>query len=367
MKIIQIDDRFEICDDGMRTHDRLPPQTYVVRFADMHGFYLERHAPLAVTEKIYGDHSRKVEKVLAAFARTDRNLGVILSGRKGIGKSVFARMLGDRAVERGLPVLIIEKYVPGIAAYIESIDQEAMVLFDEFDKTFVKIGTDDDTTPQTSLLSLFDGLASGKKLFVVTCNEIFLLSDYLVNRPGRFHYHFRFEYPGDTEIREYLQDKLDRKYWPEIDAVVEFSHRVDLNYDCLRAIAFELSTGSPFAESIKDMNIVNMDEAEYDLALRFDDGTVLTRKRCEMNLFGQDAPEEFWLRNSRGYYAAKVAFVPSECVFDPAHGCLVLNGGSLEITEYDDKHEDEAAALRKAKPLYLSVTQNRGRDIHYAV
>ena len=40
------------------------------------------------------------------------------------------------------------------------------------------------------MLSLFDGLDNGKKLFVITCNEVERLNAYLLNRPGRFHYHF---------------------------------------------------------------------------------------------------------------------------------------------------------------------------------
>ncbi|MCM1224857.1 MAG: ATP-binding protein, partial [Lachnospiraceae bacterium] len=89
MKTIQIGRRFEIYDDDLQTHDRLPAQVYTVRFAKMTGFYLEQHTPLAVNEKVYGVHNQKVEKVLGAFENFGRNLGVILSGNKGIGKSIF--------------------------------------------------------------------------------------------------------------------------------------------------------------------------------------------------------------------------------------------------------------------------------------
>ena len=78
----------------------------------------------------------------------------------------------------------------------------------------------------------------GKKLFLITCNEIRKLNDYLINRPGRFHYHFRFDYPSYEEIRENLQDKLEEKYYGEIEGVVAFSRKVNFNYDCLRAIIF---------------------------------------------------------------------------------------------------------------------------------
>lgn len=367
MKTIQIGSRFEIYGDDLRTYDLLPPQTYVVRFEKMTGFYLEQHAPLAVGEKIYGVHQQKVDKVLDAFGRFGRSLGVILSGKKGIGKSLFAKLLGAKAVEKGLPVIIVEQYIPGIASYIESIEQEAMVLFDEFDKTFS--GRNDNSTPnpQDSLLSLFDGVASGKKLFVVTCNDLYRLNDFLVNRPGRFHYHFRFERPGDEEIREYLQDKLEERYWPEIDAVINFSRRVELNYDCLRAIAFELSSGAAFSEVIKDMNIVNIGVCNYNLALHLDNRAVLTASDCALDMFDQEEAEEVWLKNSRGQLLMRISFIPSEGVYDPARGCILINGESVDIINYDEDYEDEVKKLKQAKPLYLSITMAHGRDIHYLV
>ncbi len=111
-----------------------------------------------VKEKVYGIHPKKADKVFKAFTKFERNLGVILSGDKGIGKSLFARILASKAVEYGYPVIIIDQFIPGIASYIESIEQEAVFLFDEFDKTFGSIRPgDNEGDPQSGLLSLFDG------------------------------------------------------------------------------------------------------------------------------------------------------------------------------------------------------------------
>ena len=133
-----------------------------------------------------------------------------------------------------------------------------MFLFDEFDKTFGDIRTgENEANPQSGLLSLFDGTSNGKKLFVITCNSLYRLNDYLVNRPGRFHYHFRFDYPTPEEVREYLTDKLSGQYQAEIEKVILFSKKVSLNYDCLRAIAFELNLGEPFWKAIFVLHIIN--------------------------------------------------------------------------------------------------------------
>ena len=102
MKAIKIGNRVEIYNDTVRTFDALPPKTYMVRFAKMSGFYLEEYTDIAVNEaKVYGGQPEKACKVIASYQRFDRNLGVILSGDKGMGKSLFARLLAVRAVGQG--------------------------------------------------------------------------------------------------------------------------------------------------------------------------------------------------------------------------------------------------------------------------
>lgn len=109
----------------------------------MTGFYLEKYNEFDIKEnKIYGNHLdkvNKVNKVIKSFELFDRNLGVILSGNKGIGKSLFAKLLAIKANEKGYPLIVVDSFIPGIASYLESIQQEVVVLFDEFDKTFFSI------------------------------------------------------------------------------------------------------------------------------------------------------------------------------------------------------------------------------------
>ena len=137
MKVISTGSKFDIYPDDLKSFDRLPANYYVVRFHPKKGFYLEKYTEFQMTEsKIYGIHLEKVHKVLKLFDAFNRNLGVILSGDKGIGKSLFARLLGREAVNNGMPVIIVEGFIEGIGSFIDSIDQEVLVLFDEFDKTF---------------------------------------------------------------------------------------------------------------------------------------------------------------------------------------------------------------------------------------
>lgn len=91
MKAISTGNTYRIYDDSLETYDVLPPQVYSVRFSNMTGFFLEKHADMEISErKIYGVHLGKVEKVFASFETFERNLGVILSGDKPFTRDTFS-------------------------------------------------------------------------------------------------------------------------------------------------------------------------------------------------------------------------------------------------------------------------------------
>lgn len=284
MHIVESGKRYRIFNNAITTYDQLPPKTYRVDYdPDTRTFsLLEAHDFEIPETKIYGQHLDKVKKVLNAMDKMNRNLGVILSGDKGIGKSLFSKCLGLKARKKGIPVILVNEYNEGIANFLEEIEQTVMILFDEYDKTF----NDKKYNCQAEMLSLFDGVSAGKKLFVITCNKIQSLSQYLINRPGRFHYHFRFLYPTADEIRDYMEDKLDKQYYDEIENVIAFSVRMNLNYDCLRSIAFELNNGLKFQEAINDLNIIRISQYKnIKIIVEFENQATLSGKIKEWQLY----------------------------------------------------------------------------------
>ena len=281
MNIVSSGGRYQIYGDELRTYDKLPAGSYEVEFNPMSGFSLSSRTDLEVKEeKIYGDRYKKVEKALRSFEATDRNFGIILSGKKGIGKSLFAKMIATESTKRGYPVIVVSRAISGIAGFISSIEQEAVVIFDEFDKTFSNGRSDDDddegSSIQDELLPLFDGIDSGKKMFVITCNELYKISTYFKNRPGRFHYHFNLGNPSVDEIREYLTDKLKPEFYSQIDGVIRLSAISDVNYDILRALVFELNQGYSLEECLEDMNITREDDIRLKASVTLSDGSNYT-------------------------------------------------------------------------------------------
>lgn len=295
--IIGVGNSYRIYDSEVSTYDQLPPATYRVEFSPMSGYSLRKTEPLTSNgEKVYGTHEKRLEKIIRTYLDVERSLGVLLSGDKGMGKSLMVRLIAERAVQEGIPVILVDNNTPEIADFLDTLG-EAVIVFDEFEKKFIKTNSrrgEDNEDGQAQFLSLFDGISTQKRMYVVTVNELSDLNSYFVNRPGRFHYHIRFDYPTDLEAYSYLKDSAPNASETEIKTTVEFASRAKINYDHLRAIAFELERGSTFEDALPDLNIKQMGDDRYRARIVFEDGLVLT-DTLSINVFNPDSDEEIYI------------------------------------------------------------------------
>ena len=306
MNIVNAGSRFQVYGEDVKTFRKLPVGSYNVDFHKMMGFFLTERSDLTVTEeKIYGSSEYKVQKVMQSYYLSDRNFGVLLSGQKGIGKSLFVRLVAQAAIEHKYPVLVVSSAIPGLAEFISSIEQECVGVFDEFEKTFAK---QDDWNPQDEMLSLFDGIDGGHKLFIVTCNKLEDLSQYMLNRPGRFHYHFTMTAPTQEEVHDYLWDKLDPDYRDAIKDVVNLAGVIDMPYDYLRAIAFELNQGYDLKEVMSDLNITRVNSMRFDVKVYLSNGLIFEAWSERLNLSDHD---QHWIRVRR-YADRKDDYLPKD-------------------------------------------------------
>lgn len=243
---------FRLYGDSVQTFTDLPVATYTIAFSQTSGHSLRQTEPLGPAEEaVYGSHSSRVERIVTGYAAMDRSLGVILSGDKGMGKSLMLRLLAERMRdERQLPTVLVQHDTPGLAAFLDELG-EVVIVFDEFEKIF----SNEDDESQNQFLSLFDGLSTTKRLYVLSVNELHRVNNYMLNRPGRFHYHMRFTYPEPGTVATYLHDQVPGVTEKQVVEIVDFSRKYDINFDHLRAIAFELRRGELFAEVIGDLNI----------------------------------------------------------------------------------------------------------------
>lgn len=292
--IVVSNGKFRLYDDSVQTFDRLPVATYAIDFSKLTGYSLRQVESLTPGhETVYGSHVPRVDRIVRGYEAMDRSLGVILSGDKGMGKSLMLRMLAEQARQRlELPTILVQHSTPGLASFLDHLG-EVLVVFDEFEKVFASSGDDES---QIQFLSLFDGLSITKRLYVLSVNELDDVNQFMLNRPGRFHYHMRFVYPEPETVTTYLLDQVPEIPVAQLNAVVDFSRKYDLTFDHLRAIAFELRRGEPFAEVIGDLNIKRVERCDsfVDARINWQDGQ--SDVLCgPIDLFDRDAAQ--WISN----------------------------------------------------------------------
>ena len=239
---------------------QLPPAVYVIRDFPMQGTKLIKrdNVDTSSPKSIYGKIPSYLEKTFSAFERRRLNTGVLLSGERGMGKTLFVRMAIKRALEMGLAVVSLDSdtEVSSAINILNSVTQPLVVVMDEFEKNFSDKDDDDHKNAQTPFLSMLDGIgASQKRLYIATVNDTYDLSKYLLNRPGRFYYHFEFKSLTGDEMREYLTRETKRISRKTIEYAVSVMQSYRINYDGIAAIAAELNSGASIGEAMHDLNL----------------------------------------------------------------------------------------------------------------
>jgi len=223
----------------------LPIQTYSVVYDERNDvFSLQKIENMSVPSKVYGDVTSTTKRILDTFGDRPHGTGVHLDGIKGSGKTLLAKKLSVEGLKLGYPTIIINQPFCGetFNKFMQSINVPAIILFDEFEKVYCD-------EAQARILTLFDGVYKTKKLFVITTNESYRVSQFLKNRPGRMYYSLKFDNLSPEFVREYCEDNLINQ-----DRVEEFVRYVDMfrgiNFDMMAAAVEEMNR---YNESLRDV------------------------------------------------------------------------------------------------------------------
>lgn len=290
--------------EALDLHEHLPAGNYVIKKNEMTGtLFLEEIDRFEIRGKVYGDTTKRAERILHTFNDRPAATGVMLNGEKGSGKTLLAKMLSVKGYEQDIPTIVINQPWCGdkFNAFIQSIEQPVIVVFDEFEKVY-------DEQEQEAMLTLLDGVYPSKKLFVLTCNDKWRVNSHMRNRPGRVFYNLEYKGLDADFIREYCQDNLKAK--EHIEKIVGIAGTFDqFNFDMLKAVVEE------------------------------------------MNRFGETPQEAMTMLNAKPEYSSSSRYKVK----------LVVDGEEVKETTLEEK-EWEGNPLNKNVSLSYKVIENAGTD-----
>lgn len=204
--------------------------------------------------KVYGIESKFIDRVIKSYDNTTGNLGILLNGVKGTGKTVTAKQICNRLK---LPVIIIHEVYGGIPGFVNNIQQNVVVFIDEYEKVYKE--------RDHSVLTVMDGAMDNgfRKVFLLTTNELWI-NDNLIQRPGRVRYLKTYMDLSLEVIMEIVDDKLTNKEFRE--ATIEFISGLEtITVDIVKAIIEEVNIHNEDPKEFKDVFNIKMLDDRYNV------------------------------------------------------------------------------------------------------
>lgn len=189
------------------------------------------------------------------FIKKGGNLGVILNGIRGTGKTISAKLLCNMM---DLPVVVIPYCVDGIQDFIQNLEFECVILIDEAEKTF-KSDRNSNSPTDEILLKVIDGVYNkSRKMYVLTTNKL-TLNENLLGRPGRIRYIKQFGNLTPEAINEFLEDNLHDM--GKKDMILQAVDLLEIStIDILRSMVDEVNIHGDLGG---DNQILNVPKANY--------------------------------------------------------------------------------------------------------
>ena len=330
-------------DDGIYQIQQNPlnGELFLVRIADEFHFGF----------KLYGIDETLVKHVLDTYNKqpVKKNLGVLLNGAKGTGKTVTAKVMANKL---GLPVILCENPYPGLSRFLAGIDHDCIFFFDEFEKNFRMTCGDGEDCAGEDLLSIMDGVynADHCHIFLLTTNKL-RVNDNLISRPSRIRYLKSF---GDVIDRKILEEFVDDNliYKEFKTEIMDFVDSLSMaTIDIVKSIVEEVNIHHCGVETFK--NFFNVKEATYRYYLR--SGSYYKDEKDSMS-------KEQFIKEAKSPYNAS-----SEFRLNYGNWNLNKSVKKLKVGDFVNGRYKVAEIDLKNNYVLCEDTSYRGQMCHYFI
>lgn len=149
--------------------------------------------------KVYGTYDRDANHMLGYFLNNKKSVGVLITGNTGSGKSLTCKLLCNKAIAKGFPVIMVNgmNINKDIIQYLSTLDN-CVIFLDEFGKL---------TTRENQAILLQMLTDTNKRIFWLFANKSkYEIHQEFFNRTERIRYYLEYGKITKDVIIEYCKD-----------------------------------------------------------------------------------------------------------------------------------------------------------------
>lgn len=229
---------------------------YTVGVDDFGRFYLVKKSEGYVFDyKLYGLETNFINRVIKTFKSTQNNLGILLNGIKGTGKTVSSKII---ATKSNLPIILIDRKIDGIHTFLNSITQDITIFIDEYEKVFGE---------SSAMLTIMDGALNStfRRLFLMTTNDLYVDKN-LIERPSRIRYLKMFSNLKPEVVEEIVDDILEYTQFKK-ECISFISSLETITIDIVKAVLNEVNIHEEAPAAFEDVFNVRKIKGNYNVKL----------------------------------------------------------------------------------------------------